>query len=696
MHDHQGYGSVETVRAQAALITARVSANQMPLGTTMAPRARQRLLQFVACGAPSSPTPDAGTTFQAISARAAVAKVKGFLTGLPPTDSEVAAVAQDPNALKGLIDTWMAQPQYAEKMRVFLQLAFQQTQITSADFEDFFQIAAAPAMSMLVENAKESFARTVLAIDAEGRPFTEVLATRRLMMTPALMELYAFMDARRLDNTGRAVDTLQLPGKTITITATGSPIPLTQSLNPSSPNFLKFFNAAIGTLNYPDPSCNTDPVVIPATSLGIHSVLHGIIPYQPRKGKPDCPSRSTGIAGLQFDPTDFSTWKMVTIRRPTGTESTSRSYDVTGFRTASQLVLATPKIGFFSTPAFHANWPTNDSNQMRVTVNQAMIVATGRQFDGLDVTPSPLTPGLDTEHSSTAECSSCHRLLDPTRSILSSSWSWFYYPQTSAPVASEKGRFIFQGVDKAVGSLDEFADTLANHPLVPTAWTQKLCTAANSGRCPENDAEFKRVVAAFVSSNYRWSTLVRELLSSPLVTRLSATGSSNAEIVGVARRDQLCAMIDARLNLKDACGRTLSLGARAAGIGIIPRIASGLPSDGYGRGGTEPILPNTPTLFYRAALENVCSDLANVVIDGPALPDQPNVKRWSSTQANQAIGEFVSLIVGLTADDPRRATVTDALKKHFGDASKTQTPANALKSTFIAACLSPTFIGVGL
>ena len=37
----------------------------------------------------------------------------------------------------------------------------------------------------------------------------------------------------------------------------------------------------------------------------------------------------------------------------------------------------------------------------------------------------------------------------------------------------------------------------------------------------------------------------------------------------------------------------------------VPEIVSGLPSDGYGRGATMPVLPNAPTLFYRAATENI-------------------------------------------------------------------------------------------
>src|ERR1700691_1074761 len=63
-----------------------------------------------------------------------VAKVKNLLVGLPPSDAEIAAVVADPTALGGLVDGWMATPQYQQKMMVFFELAFQQTQISIADF----------------------------------------------------------------------------------------------------------------------------------------------------------------------------------------------------------------------------------------------------------------------------------------------------------------------------------------------------------------------------------------------------------------------------------------------------------------------------------------------------------------------------------------------------------------------------------
>src|SRR5688572_13078396 len=105
-----------------------------------------------------------------------VAKVKNVLVGLPPTAEEVAAVTDDPNALRGLIDGWMTLPEYDQKMLVFFQLAFQQTQIAAVDFVELIPprgLGNGRAAPLLVQNVRESFARTVLQLQKEGRPLTE-------------------------------------------------------------------------------------------------------------------------------------------------------------------------------------------------------------------------------------------------------------------------------------------------------------------------------------------------------------------------------------------------------------------------------------------------------------------------------------------------------------------------------------------
>jgi hypothetical protein len=155
-----------------------------------------------------------------------------------------------------------------------------------------------------------------------------------------------------------------------------------------------------------------------------------------------------------------------------------------------------------------------------------------------------------------------------------------------------------------VSSLDDFGNVLAKHPLFAQAWAQKLCYYANSRKCDAADPELGRIVDAFKASNFDWSTLVRELLSSPITTNAkpTLTLSDEGEVIAVARRDHVCAALDARLGTTDICAlieAPSSKGKAKQAEATIAEIVSGLPSDGYGRGSIAPVLPNDPTLFYR-------------------------------------------------------------------------------------------------
>ncbi len=219
---------------------------------------------------------------------------------------------------------------------------------------------------------------------------------------------------------------------------------------------------------------------------------------------------------------------MVTLRAPDPGEATTRFFDIPGLRAATELVLGTPHPGFFSTPAFFANWPTNQSNQMRVTANQALIVATGTQVDGTEPYTLPLAAaldaGLDEEHAQPGTaCFGCHQILDPTRAILSSAWTYSYYQQLDPARMAQKGLFAFESTPQTVSTVADFGGELAAHPAFPTAWVQKLCYYANSAPCLTTDPEFQRIVALFVSTRYAWDPLVAELFSSPLVTNATPT-----------------------------------------------------------------------------------------------------------------------------------------------------------------------------
>ena len=678
----------------------------LPLALTLA----SAMATASACstGQPSAPVGpellDGGTAaipFTPEPASVYVAKIKNVLVGLPPTDDEVKIVTADPTKLGGIIDGWMALPPYETKMKTFFELAFQQTQISIVDLSDQTfprQADANPTTQpLLTQNVRESFARTVLELIKEKRPLTEAMTTQRFMMTPALMEFYAFLDSWQVDDAGKVTDRFRLanPAVVLSVSAASGPIPIAETLDPNSPNYMHWYNPEVLGAGAKDPTCAQDPITFPASGGTLHFILFGTLDNRKNPNGGVCIQRPGGAGGAQLTAADFNTWKMVTIRPPRTGESTTAFYDLPTLRATGELVLTTPRVGFFSTPAFFANWQTNTSNQMRVTINQTLIVATGAAVDGSDLTSPTSTPGLDSAHAGNPACFGCHKTLDPTRSILASTYSWTYHRQTDSAFSGQKGMFAFQGVVKPLNSAADLGTVLAEHPLFAQAWAQKLCYYANSTACAPDDPELKRVVGVFQASGYQWNALVRELLASPLTTHAVATKTSDdsGEVIAVSRRDHLCAALNHRLGFTDICG--LDALARGAAQQTIPQIVSGLPSDGYGRGGIAPVLPNQPTLFYRAGTENICEAVAAMVIDAPK--PQPGVKQWSGAQPDAAIDDFVQLVMGLTASDPRAAQAQTLLKAHFTSATQQASSASdALKSTFVVSCLAPSSVAIGL
>jgi len=332
-----------------------------------------------------------------------------------------------------------------------------------------------------------------------------------------------------------------------------------------------------------------------------------------------------------------------------------------------------------------------------VTTNQALIVATGTAIDGTDGTTPSSTPGLDGDHAAPGSaCYGCHQLLDPTRSILSSTYSWFYNPQTVSTWQNQPGEFAFQHVIAPMANIDDFAKLLATHPLTPAAWVQKLCYYVNSAPCDADDPEFQRIVGDF-QNGFGWNALVKDVLASPITTVAAQTKTldTNGEVIAVARRDHLCAALNNRLGFNDIC--QLEAANQTGALGPIAQIVSGMPSDGYGRGSTIPVLPNQPTLFYRGGLENICAQVSAMVIDATPSAKQPGAKQWSSNQSDAAIADFVAIVMGLVPSDARAKPVTDALTAHFSAATAGgATATDALRSTFVVACLSPSFIGIGM
>jgi len=279
-------------------------------------------------------------------------------------------------------------------------------------------------------------------------------------------------------------------------------------------------------------------------------------------------------------------------------------------------------------------------------------------------------------------------------------FSWNYHNQLDPAWTSQPGVFAFRDVIQPVKSLADFGAVLAAHPLVAQGWVQKLCYYVNSAACDEGAPEFRRLVALFRSSGHSWRALVKALVTSSLTTHAADTQAAqeSGETVAVARRDHLCAALDARLGFSDVCGLD-ALGQR--GTTTISEIVSGLPSDAYGRGSVAPILPSDPSLFFAAGTENICEAVAEQLIDAPAgsqVDRSPLRKHGSSSDPDGAIADFVGEVMALTPSDSRSAGAQNVLKSHFISALEQPgtTATDALRSTFIVACQAPSAISLGL
>lgn len=657
--------------------------------------------------APTAPTPTPVSpdstnplppAFETVSPQVAVTKIKNLLTGLPPTSAEIAAVTPatpvgrgdssiDAQALRGQIDRWMATDQFRATMLGFFRNAFQQNQVNAASMLD--QLPSGIPNTLLLQNIQDSFPLTAWHIVSTDQPFTQTLTTQTFMMTPALAGLYAFLDDMRVSDTFGVTDTVVAADPSFKFNVTSTPVPLADTLNPASPDYMWWTN----TVPVPataTPGCAADPRLYVKNSAALWSFLHGNLVANTAQEPGGCLTNyrvSPSFAG-----TDFTAWRPVTIRAPKAGERLTPFYDLLAMRNADQILLKIPRYGFL-TPAFFANWATNSSNQARVSINQTLIVALGKGISGTDPTLPPSEPGLDTQHATPGtSCYGCHITLDPMRQTLRQAYSFGYHEQSDTKQTAVSGSFGFYGVSKDLTGVADLMQTLAGHPRFAVAWTSKLCNWATSAPCDESDPEIIRVAQVFQKNSFNFKVLLRELLSSPLVTAAADTQTFDQRGVqlSIARRDQFCGALANRLGLTDPCG-----------IGTTPTFTATqlkfqgyalvIPSDGYSRGSEDTTVSTDPNLFTRAATEDLCQLFADLVVDAPAP------SRYSSANLAPAIDDMVRTVMALTPEDQRAAPAAKLLRRHYDTAvAKGQTPTNALKSTFTLACMAPGITALGL
>jgi hypothetical protein len=652
-------------------------------------------------GAGTGPSGPGFTT--ALATPAVLRKIKNVLTGLAPTDAELGADTSRA-ALETLIDGWMATPQYNAKMLVFFQNAFQQSSISLLDYE--FQLRKRPgafdlsygvfgdgAFPLLIQNLKESFARTCLELIAEGRPLTDILTTTRFMMTTALMSMYM---------------QIEMPYDIHTFNWQfnhGSRPAIADTLNPSSANYMVWGYAAPTTTTGKGPNgttCAGDATKV-STYPGSTNLFHVLLGSIDR----DSTNNGQGSTNLgcfehaiapYFTASDLSDWRMVTIAN-TGTPP--KSYDLPTLRAVTTTLSSKlPRVSFFTTPSFLAIWNTNDSNQHRVTANQALLGALGEGFTNPNaaIPTPPSAIGLDGSHAVTGTiCYACHKSLDPMRQF----WGNFYdYNDQVNAKPGTMASFGFGNVTQNGSTLVDFGTfvgQVTDSQADPTvsrfalATTQKVCFFANSARCEETDPLMRQIAADFQAANYDWKTLVREIFSSPLVTASADTATFDADgiTISITRRDQLCAALANRLAKPDIC--SIAVPTPPASASAMNLSAGAISADAFSRGTPYPVTPADPNLFYRAASELLCEAIAAKVVDATSGTV------YTSANSQTAIPDIVAKVMGMPSTDPHYAGAVSALQAHYTAAIAAKaTATSALRSTFAAACQSPTSLGLGI
>lgn len=433
--------------------------------------------------------------------------------------------------------------------------------------------------------------------------------------------------------------------------------------------------------------------------------------------------------GLYDREADSSDWRTVTlVHNPDSTDMTTEE-DFVDPDGAARLravpdggvvELRTPRIGFFSSPAFFQTWQTNRDNDFRVTISQALIVATGLAFSAGDTTPlagddAAVDPDVFPRDST---CYGCHKNLDVMRPAFLSAYDHTNTRHTVPEDPLPEPGFSFQGQSEAVASLQEWAEALSHHPNFALAWTLKLCQWASSASCSATDPQVVTLAEDFAASGHDLTHLFADFFSSPLVTRTSDRLDSTAPgaQVSVARAGHYCHAMSTRLdNIRRAQGHDGPLPDRlnlCRDRGPAALLAESLPRDQVVRGSTTLHQPRDHTAMVSVAFEGICASTAPEVVstnDNAAVdPSDPD----------RALALFNELLLGFPPGSEQHLRTEAMLVRYFRaltaapacatpvdfqDALLAEEPLcglelsaeDALRDLWTMACQSPSLTGVG-
>ena len=129
-----------------------------------------------------------------------------------------------------------------------------------------------------------------------------------------------------------------------------------------------------------------------------------------------------------------------------------------------------------------------------------------------------------------------------------------------------------------------------------------------------------------------------------------------------------------------------------------------MAADAFSRGSQTPVTPAYPDLFYRAATEELCENVAKLVVDVTGGPYTSS--STSCANGDGLLTKFVEQVMGINPSDPLHAQALEHSREPLrhgrqgedhrrrrGSSTSRRTP---VRSTFVLACESPTSLGIGL
>ena len=623
--------------------------------------------------------------FVPMPGESALAKVKDFLTGLAPTPEEQQAYMEDPTVLGDLVESWLATPEYAAReAAIFHQLFQQETSVDNLAEHLDINVNRVEGMNdradgRLLPSIPDAFTKTVTDLVAANRPFTDVLTTHTFKLNVPQMVTLAYLDATPRDDVGDNLPSwlsAKYPNLTLRTEWTGTQVPIGQTLNPDSANFMKFWLSEAPTGNCVDP--NNQSYTGRTALVNAYQLLFQVAP-----GNLGC-----SMGAKVFTDEDWGL-REITIRKADAGEEPTVFFDLNTMRTTTELVLASDRVGFFTTLGFSANWMTNDSNQHRVNANQTMIVGMGRTFNPADAFTPTDGATIDEGHATPGTtCYACHQSLDPLRDFLRQSYSYSGMGRLDGEGDAIPGTAYFSvdGSDPVAGNgVSDLAAAMASHPRFAAAWTEKLCALANAGACEEHDPELERVAGVFIDSGYDFRAMVRELFASPVITftERTETWDRYGGVVPPVTQDRFCVRMSERLGVVDLCNLAGDLDAPADIAKRIRALADGVPPVAFGRAMVMPIVTTAPDVFSVASIERVCQ------IVSEQWYGTGDGMMWTPADRELVLDHLVAQIMGIPTSDERSAPLRAILDDHWDQALDSgATDVVALRSTFITACAS--------